>query len=228
MGKCNLHGSGAILEGNATVGNVLSGKTFYNTDAMAIQTGTMTNRGAVSASVSVGGSYTIPTGYHNGSGKVTGPTLSGNALASDVASGKTFYSNSGTKQTGTLVKNKKVYLLQNGEFKVTPSSNNMVWYNNNLCINKPSGANSCKWTNLGSNIKIFYIEVYQANQDGTMTLGTDYNSTTFTSTYGNGTANLSKIVCGKNTLSISGDTYNQYDNRYSFQIKSIYYLEVAN
>lgn len=123
--------------------------------------------------------------------------------------------------------NKKVYLLQDGAFKVNPSANNMVWYNGNLCINRQS-ANTCKWTNLGSNVKIFYIEVYKASEDGTMTLGTDYNSTTFTSTYGEGTANLSKIVCGKNTLSITGDTYNSYVDRYTFQIKSIYYLEVTN
>ena len=124
--------------------------------------------------------------------------------------------------------NKKVYLLQNGAFKINPSANNMVWYNNNLCINRPSGADACKWENLGSKIKIFYIEVYKENQDGTMTLSTDYNSTTFTSTYKEGTANLLKLVCGKTTLSITGNTYNQYDNRYSFQIKSIYYLEVTN
>src|SRR5690606_29792153 len=33
--------------------------------------GTMTNRGAVSQSLPINGSYTIPEGYHNGSGKVT-------------------------------------------------------------------------------------------------------------------------------------------------------------
>ena len=31
----------------------------------------MANRGAVSATINPGGSYTIPAGYHNGSGKVT-------------------------------------------------------------------------------------------------------------------------------------------------------------
>lgn len=95
----------SILTGDAIAGNVLSGKTFYNTDAKTKVTGTMANRGAVSANVGVGGSYTIPAGYHNGSGKVTGPTLSGTATAKDVASGKTFYSNSGEKQTGTLALN---------------------------------------------------------------------------------------------------------------------------
>ena len=96
--------TGPTLSGDATAGNVLNSKTFYSNSGTK-QTGTMANNGAVSTSVAVGGSYTIPAGYHNGSGKVTGPTLSGNATAADVASGKTFYSNSGTKHTGTLVLN---------------------------------------------------------------------------------------------------------------------------
>ena len=86
--------------GNASSSEVLNGKTFTNDNGE--QTGTMANNGAVSGSVGVGGSYTIPAGYHNGSGKVAGPTLDGNASAANVLSGATFYSNSGTKQTGTL------------------------------------------------------------------------------------------------------------------------------
>lgn len=34
----------------------------------------ITNQGAKTGSVGIGGSYTIPAGYHNGSGKVSGPT----------------------------------------------------------------------------------------------------------------------------------------------------------
>lgn len=34
----------------------------------------ITNQGAKTESVGIGGSYTIPAGYHNGSGKVSGPT----------------------------------------------------------------------------------------------------------------------------------------------------------
>lgn len=63
-----LQGEGA--SGNATASDLLSGKTA-TTDAGLI-TGTMANRGAVNASIATeGGSYTIPAGYHNGSGKVT-------------------------------------------------------------------------------------------------------------------------------------------------------------
>ena len=50
----------------------------------------MTNRGAVSKSLNPGSSYTIPAGYHNGSGKVT------------ANSGSYSGSNSGSGQTGSV------------------------------------------------------------------------------------------------------------------------------
>lgn len=57
--------------GNAGTGDVLEGKTFSNADGID-KTGTMTNRGAVSQSLNTSTtSYTIPAGYHNGSGKVS-------------------------------------------------------------------------------------------------------------------------------------------------------------
>ncbi|NLD18375.1 MAG: hypothetical protein GX666_12470, partial [Tissierellia bacterium] len=62
-----LQGEGA--SGNATASDLLSGKTA-TTDAGEI-TGTMPNRGAVSHSLTINGTYTIPEGYHNGSGQVT-------------------------------------------------------------------------------------------------------------------------------------------------------------
>lgn len=57
--------------GNAGTGDVLAGKTFSNADGID-KTGTMTNRGAVTQSLNTSTtSYTIPAGYHNGSGKVS-------------------------------------------------------------------------------------------------------------------------------------------------------------
>ena len=65
----------------------------------------MPNQGAKTASLNCGGSYTIPAGYHNGSGKVTANSLasqtSATAAAGDIVSGKTAYVN-GTKITGTI------------------------------------------------------------------------------------------------------------------------------
>ncbi len=56
-------------DATATVAEVLASKTFYkNGDKL---TGTMPNRAAVTGTIStVAGSYTIPNGYHDGSGTV--------------------------------------------------------------------------------------------------------------------------------------------------------------
>lgn len=55
--------------GDAVASEVLSGKTFTNDNGQ--QTGTMPNRGAVSETINLGQSYTVPEGYHNGNGTVT-------------------------------------------------------------------------------------------------------------------------------------------------------------
>lgn len=93
------------LTGNSGTGDVLTGKTFYTTNPKTKLTGTMANRGAVSQSLNAGGSYTIPAGYHNGSGKVTANSLSsqtsGTATAAYIRSGYTAWVN-GTKLTGSM------------------------------------------------------------------------------------------------------------------------------
>lgn len=85
-----------------TPDSLLEGVTAHDASGAAI-TGTMPNNGRVVAGVGIGGYYYIDEGYHNGNGIIYGPSLTGDATAADVAEGKTFYSNSGTKLTGTHV-----------------------------------------------------------------------------------------------------------------------------
>ena len=63
-------GGGVQPTGDAVAADVLSGKTFSNADGVG-KTGTMPNNGAVSGTATPSQPYTIPAGYHNGSGTVT-------------------------------------------------------------------------------------------------------------------------------------------------------------
>ncbi|MDR2024012.1 MAG: hypothetical protein LBQ71_12415 [Hungatella sp.] len=93
------------LTGTATDSQVLNGQTYYNADAKTKRTGSMANRGAISANLNAGESYTVPTGFHNGSGKVTANSLasqtSATASAGHILSGQTAWAN-GSKITGNI------------------------------------------------------------------------------------------------------------------------------
>ena len=56
-------------DGTATKDQILSGQTAWVNKVKV--TGTMTNRGGVVKTLAVGGQYTIPKGYHDGTGVVT-------------------------------------------------------------------------------------------------------------------------------------------------------------
>ena len=102
-GKVTASTLASQTDGTATAAQILSGKTAYVDGALV--TGTMTNRGAVTSTLNAGGSYTIPAGYHSGTGKVTATALkdqtSGTATAAQILTGKTAWVN-GSKVTGTM------------------------------------------------------------------------------------------------------------------------------
>lgn len=65
--------AGGAAIGDATAADVLTGKTFSGAVGSGVS-GTMPNNGAVTKALTMGESYTIPEGYHNGSGTVTAPS----------------------------------------------------------------------------------------------------------------------------------------------------------
>lgn len=87
--------------------DVLAGKTIVDATGAEIE-GTMVDNGAKTATLDAGGSYTIPAGYHNGSGKITAKTLASQTAASaeagEILSGETAWV-AGTKVTGSMPNN---------------------------------------------------------------------------------------------------------------------------
>lgn len=83
---------------NAAESDVLSGKRFYAKDKI-IKEGRMPNRGNWGATLSPGGVATIPSGFHDGSGKVTAVDLKTTTIT--LAASSTYWSYTFTG--GTLV-----------------------------------------------------------------------------------------------------------------------------
>ena len=93
-----------MLDNPGTAADLLAGKELIDGEGEKV-TGSMANNGAVNETLNAGDSYTIPAGYHNGSGSVAAASLSsqtpGTADSGDIVSGQTAWVN-GEQITGTL------------------------------------------------------------------------------------------------------------------------------
>lgn len=87
-------------DATASAAEILSGKTAYNKTVKV--TGTMKNNGAVAGTINTkAGTYTVPQGYHDGSGKVSiASTEQAKIIASNIRQGVTILGVEGS-MTGT-------------------------------------------------------------------------------------------------------------------------------
>ena len=97
-------------DATAAVAEILTGKTAYARGAKL--TGTMPNRGAVTGTISTkAGTYTIPQGYHDGSGKVAiAATEQAKLIADNIREGVTILGVAGamTGSEGVTAQSKTV------------------------------------------------------------------------------------------------------------------------
>ena len=122
-GKVTAKSLASQTDATATAAQILSGYTAWVKGNKI--TGAMTNQGAVSQTLNCGGSYTIPAGYHNGSGKVGANSLASQtdatAAAAQILSGYTAWVK-GSKITGTMA-----------------NKGNLNWSGSNTTYSVPAG-----------------------------------------------------------------------------------------
>lgn len=123
-----------VLDGTAKAADVLKGKTFYNINYTKV-TGTIeTYNGSATitsnTTLATAGMYLDKNLIIN----VPNPTLSGNAIASQVLKGQKFYSNSYNLQTGTMES-------YNGDFTITQNGTISIahmYVNSDIIVNVSS------------------------------------------------------------------------------------------
>lgn len=199
--------------GTAAVTDVLSGKTFINNSG-EILLGTMLNQGTKNASLDAGGSYTIPAGYHNGSGVISANSLAsqtiGTATAGYILSSYTAWVD-GVKITGTIPNRGAVTQTletQGGRYTIPAGYHNgsgVVTAN----INNLVAGNIAKGVNIGGIVGNYENKVIPYTQryvNGRNFGGTDYH---FVACNGN-SALLFKTT--PNTTIITKTTTTSVDN----------------
>jgi hypothetical protein len=108
MGKIWMPGGGGGADLDVVTvsdpSDVLAGKVIVDKNGNPL-TGTMPNRGAISQALGINGTYTIPAGYHNGSGKVTQSIATMGAQTINPTASQQIVSTSGKYLTGNVTVN---------------------------------------------------------------------------------------------------------------------------
>ena len=109
-------------DATASIAEVLSGQTFYKNGQKL--TGTMPNRGAVTGVIStVAGIYTVPQGYHDGSGTVSiDSTEQSKIIASNIKSGVIILGVTGTYTGEAISAQAKTTTPTSSQQVITPDS----------------------------------------------------------------------------------------------------------
>lgn len=118
-GEVTVSSLSSNTSGTANASRILSGYNAWIGGSLV--SGSMTNRGAVSQTLAANGSYTIPSGWHNGSGKVTQSlTTQGAKSVTPKTSNQTACSanrwTTGTLQLlcASIFRNKPIIVLKKG------------------------------------------------------------------------------------------------------------------
>lgn len=109
-------------DGTATASEILATKTAYVDGAKV--TGTMANNGAVSGSISTkAGQYTVPQGYHDGSGKVSiAAAEQAKIIEGNIKSGVQILGVTGTYSGESITAQTKTVTPTAAGFAVTPDA----------------------------------------------------------------------------------------------------------
>lgn len=113
-----------VNSGDATVAvaEILSGKTAYARGTKL--TGTMPNNGAITGTISTkAGEYTVPQGYHDGSGKVAiSSTEQAKIIAGNIKSGVTILGVQGTYSGASISSQSKTVTPSTTQQTVQPDT----------------------------------------------------------------------------------------------------------
>lgn len=109
-------------DATAAAGEILSGKTAYVGGAKV--TGSMANKGAVSGTIATkAGTYTIPAGYHNGSGSVgISSTEQEKIIAGNIKSGVSILGVTGTYSGASIAAQSKNATPTTAEQTIQPDA----------------------------------------------------------------------------------------------------------